>query len=532
MPRYAVRFLLAAFVTAWAVDLFFWQKPLGINYLLWVVILLGGLIFLLISEKVRPAWVNLGLALPILALAAVSWLRREEFTLFISVALSLLGLALLAATTRTGNWLAYRTGDTIKAFALTAWAGVTRAPDLLKRPAQPESPTPPASGFKRLLKGVGPVILGLALALPLVTILAALLASADPIFGDRLEDVLKLFDLKRLPEYIFRAFYVIMLAYVFAGVYLQAVLPSRAEARPDPNKPWMKPFLGFTEGSVVLLCVDVLFAFFVILQFQYFFGGARNITETGYTFSEYAVRGFTELVWVAVISLMTYLGLATISKRNNTGQQRSFSMLAVLLLGLVLVILISAWYRLGLYEQAYGFTRLRTYTHIFIPWLGVLLAAAILLEVLGRRGHFALVLLLVSIGFGLTFPILNVDGFIARQNLARAERGLELDGDYLLQLTNDAVPVLLQEYNAPGTPAAVKEVLGANLACRATLQAEEERQPWQGWNLSDSRARRLLTENASLWSQMEVGNNPDGPGKWQVKAGGDWQDCSPQRYMD
>ena len=31
---------------------------------------------------------------------------------------------------------------------------------------------------------------------------------------------------------------------------------------------------------------------------------------------------------------------------------------------------------------------------------------------------------------------------------------------------------------------------------------------------------------------MKVWNNPEGPGKWQVKAGGDWQDCSPQRYMD
>ncbi len=532
MPRFPARFLLAALLTAWTVDIFFWMKPVGINYLIWVVVVLAGLAALLIFEKVRPAWVNLALVIPILALAATAFTRREELTVFIGVALSLLGLMLLAATTRTGNWVFYRMGDVIKAFALTWWAGVTRSPALYKRSAPVEGEAPAVGAGKRFLRNVGPVLLGLALALPLVTILAALLASADPIFSDRLNEFFKIFDLQRLPEYIFRAFYTLMLAWVFTGVYLHAVLPTRDEPRPDPQKAWMKPFLGFTEGNVVLICVDALFAFFVILQFQYFFGGASNINVSGYTFSEYAVRGFNELVWVAVISLLTYLGLSTIAKRQGAGQRRTFSVLAILLLGLVLVILVSAWYRLGLYEQAYGFTRLRTYTHIFIPWLGGLLAVTILLELFSRRGRFALALLAVIVGFGLTFPILNVDGFIARKNLARAAQGLELDSFYLKQLSTDAVPVLLAEYTAAETSPAVKDALGAELACRAAMTAAEEPRPWQGYNLSESRASRLLAENAAGWSAVSVRHNPETYPEWEVQVNGEWQNCDYEGYMD
>lgn len=531
MPRYPARFLLAALITAWTVDIFFWMKPVGINVLIWVIVVLAGLAALLIFEKVRPAWVNLALVIPILGLAATAFTRREELTVFIGVALSLLGLVLLAATTRTGNWVFYRMGDFIKAYALTWWAGVTRQAAVFKRPAPVEGAPAPSAG-KRLLRNVGPVLIGLALALPLVAILSALLASADPIFSDRLSEFFKLFDLQRLPEYIFRGFYVLMLAYVFTGVYLHAVLPARDEARPDPQQAWMKPFLGFTEGNVVLICVDALFAVFVILQFQYFFGGSSNINVSGYTFSEYAVRGFNELVWVAVISLLTYLGLATLAKRQGTGQRRTFSVLSILLLGLVLVILVSAWYRLGLYEQAYGFTRLRTYTHIFIPWLGGLLAVTILLELFNRRGRFALALLAVMVGFGLSFPILNVDAFIARQNLGRAARGLELDSFYLKQLSTDAVPVLLAEYTAAETSAEVKAALGAELACRAAMTAAEEPRPWQGYNLSESRASRLLAENAAGWSTVSVRHNPDTYPEWEVQVDGEWQNCAYEGFMD
>ena len=120
-------------------------------------------------------------------------------------------------------------------------------------------------------------------------------------------------------------------------------------------------------GSVV-----ILFAAFVAIQFQYFFGGQANIHIEGYTYAEYARKGFGELVAVAFFSLLLLLGLGAITRRDTESQRKTFSSLGVGLVGLVLVMLISAFQRLALYESAYGFSRLRAYTHVFMIWLALL----------------------------------------------------------------------------------------------------------------------------------------------------------------
>ena len=96
------------------------------------------------------------------------------------------------------------------------------------------------------------------------------------------------------------------------------------------------------------------------------------------------------------------------------------------------MILVSAFQRLQLYEGAYGFSRLRTYTHVFMIWIGVLLAAIVVLEVLKKSRMFALAVVLAAFGFGITLNIMNVDGFIAQQNIARSVGGSELDVTYLV----------------------------------------------------------------------------------------------------
>ena len=140
-----------------------------------------------------------------------------------------------------------------------------------------------------------PVLRGLLIAVPILLILGGLLAQADMVFADKLKEFFKLFDLERLPEYLFRLFYVLVLAYTFIGIYLQAVLPQKAAKRPDPQRAWMQPFLGWTETSIVLGSIDLLFAVFVAIQFRYLFGGTTNINEFNYTYAEYARRGFGEL---------------------------------------------------------------------------------------------------------------------------------------------------------------------------------------------------------------------------------------------
>jgi len=164
----------------------------------------------------------------------------------------------------------------------------------------------------------------------------------------------------------------------------------------------------------MLGAVNLLFLVFVLLQFTYLFGGQTNITTEGFTYAEYARRGFSELILVALISSLIFYTLSMVTKRENKTKRWVFSILGLFLVGLVGVILASAFKRLTLYEAAYGFTRLRTMTHIFIIWIGLLLASTAIMEITKKMDRLAVILICFVLGFGLTINFLNVDRFIVQ----------------------------------------------------------------------------------------------------------------------
>src|SRR6185369_942048 len=194
-----------------------------------------------------------------------------------------------------------------------------------------------------------------------------------------------------------------------------------------------------------------------------------------YTFSEYARKGFGELVAVAFFSLLLLLGLGAITRRETESQRVGFSGLGVALVSLVIVMLISAYQRLALYETAYGFSRLRTYTHVFMIWLGLLLIAVVILEITRRERAVGLAMIVAALGFIISLNLLNVDSFIVKQNIQREVRGAtdnafaqgraDLDAQYFLDLSDDAVPSLVSAFQSNAMPVAVREKIGLSLTC-------------------------------------------------------------------
>jgi hypothetical protein len=475
----------------WLFDFLFWDKSPGINFPIYVTLCLTAGTWVLWQAGHRPDRRMLWLLLPILFLAVMSFLRLEPLTVFLTISLSLFLMALLALTYLGGRWAWFSLADYVVGFFQLGLSVVSRpitfASDVRKE--RVENGEPVRRGR------VWPVIRGLLIALPVVAIFAALLSSADLVFAQKLDDFIALFRLEKLPEYIFRGVLILIGAYALAGIFLHAATESKNEKLIGEEKPLGLTFLGFTESTIVLGSVVLLFLAFVIVQFQYFFGGDANISIEGYTFSEYARRGFGELVTVAFFSLLLVLGLSTITRREENNQRRVFSGLGISLVGLVIVMLVSAYYRLVLYEMAYGFSRLRTYTHVFMVWLGLLLVVVVVLEIFKHQRAFAVAAVLALLGFVISLSVLNVDAFIVRQNVSRTEAGSELDWQYLVTLSDDAVPALAQVYRDPSRPEGVHEPVGAALVCfsHADLGQQEKARPWQSFHLSHWRAEQTLS---------------------------------------
>ena len=500
MPRKTGFFWLAALLGGWAVDFLFWGKTPGISILLWIAWILVLGIGLGFFEGVRPSRVNILAGLTALLAGIATFIRREPFTLFTACVLAFCCLCLLAFSYRNGYWIFYRIRDYLLAAVrlLADWfVGALR---LRSHPdGNLEGNTPKKKGGGTILL----VILGVLLALPLLGILGALLSSADPIFSRKLADLLEVFNIENLPEYLIRLFYILVLTYFIAGSFVHAFY-NKNDEKPDPTRDGFSPFMSWIPAAVILLLVDLLFIFFVAVQFSYFFGAGSNITAEGYTYADYARRGFFELVSVGVISLLLVFGLGAITQRKTRAQQNTLTILNVILIALVLVMLLSSWQRLTLYEEAYGFSRLRTYTTVFIPWLAALLVAVGVMDILGKMRWFALTLVIVITGFVFSLPVLNVDGFIAGRNIDRAVNGEEFDANYLIELSSDAVPTMFNGYYLAGLTAMDRNELGASLACMSKNYLPVEKEPWQSFNIPDSIATGLFVANQEMLSKYPV----------------------------
>jgi hypothetical protein len=485
------RFWITALIVAWSFDLLFWKKAPGVSFAVFVLLCLAGGLYLAWRERVRMAPVNLVLLGLILVFASLTFLRAEAMTLFLSTMASITLLAILSYSFMAGTWWRFSVSD--YAAGLVRLVLNTLAGPIRLWQSGPARAAGVAEPGPRAPRGWA-VVRGILLALPILAVFAALLASADPVFSKRLDEVLKFLRIENLPEYIFRLAYILAGAFLLV-VFVHALFSSREHKLIGLEKPWMPRFLGFTEAAIILASVDLLFAAFVAIQFRYLFGGQANITLEGFTYSDYARRGFGELVAVAVLSQLLFLGLTSLTRRGERREQRLFSIFGAALVLLVVVILVSAYLRLQLYESAYGFSRLRTYTHVFIIWLGLWLTALLALDLTQHLRSFALVTFAASLGFALSLAALNVDGFIVRQNVARALAGQELDTGYLASLSDDSVPALVDLHHR--LQGEVKAEVGGVLACRAALAAHDERvRPWPSFTVPAWRAQRLMAAEA------------------------------------
>jgi hypothetical protein len=503
----------------WVFDLLFWKKPMGISFAIYVALTLSvGFVFAR-QEEIKPARTSVWLALPIAFFTIMSVIRLEPMTTFLNRSLALLLMMMLASTFQGGRWPLYQLWDYFIGLGTVIISALSRAGiNILSTPKSEEDDKKDDFSFKRAV----PVLRGIILALPVVLLFGALLSSADPVFSRVFNDILELFQIDKLAEYIVRGILILMIAYLLFGVYMHVYAKSD-DKKLATQKTRLKPFLGFVEAAIILGSVAALFSVFVVIQFQYFFGGQANINIEGFTYSEYARRGVFELVVVAFFTLMLFLLMSAVTRRGEERQQKIFSGLGITLVLLVAVILVSAFQRLILYEHAFGFTRLRTYSHVFMLWVGALLVATAALEALGRQRIFVFAALMSALGFTASLNLLNVDAFIAWQNINRLDKFEEVedgyssrmsvettvDISYLASLSTDAVPVmsalLTQAHETDDL--ALLEVAGQALACHAEKNKLYEYElPWQSINFSKlaaAQAWNLRAQEALHSAQIE-----------------------------
>lgn len=341
----------------------------------------------------------------------------------------------------------------------------------------------------RRLVGVGR---GLALAIPLIWVFTGLLSSADAGFNRFADRAFDVFTVTELSSHLTVA---LLIAWAVSG-WLAAVVDHDQENR---FRSIPLPSIGRDETLIVLGSLALLFGGFVLLQLGYLFGGQEAIQRvSGLTMAEYARRGFFELVTIAALTLSVLIFAGAVST-----SQRLYRGLALVLVGLVLVMLVSATQRFVLYIDEFGLSLDRLTVLAILLWLAFTLVFFSATVLRGRLNWFASGSTLAGVVMVFLFALTNPAAWVASVNLNRTiDHQQSLDTDYLIALGADAVPVLLGRLDA--LPEAERCKLSSELLWRWQLSVDAQ-SDWRAWNWAETRAREWVSDRDRMLRVMARG---------------------------
>lgn len=331
------------------------------------------------------------------------------------------------------------------------------------------------------------ILIGVVICVPLLAVILSLLASADKAFEDVLDNLTKYIG-ESFWEYLVKILLGIGLAIPLFG----ALYAFRYKAKTGPlTMPELARKLDRVIAYTVLSIVCAVYVFFLAVQFNYMFNAFRGLLPGDFIYSEYARRGFFELVAIAVINLGLLSVFYIFSGRKEGRLPGALKFFLILLSVITLVIIGSALSKMVMYMGVFGLTQLRLYTSWFMILTAVIFLAAVVKTL---KAGFRVVPF-IAVFFTVWFLALNfagTDRLIADYNIRQYETGKsgELDVAMFGSLSDAVVPKLLELSKS--------EDAYIQMEARSLLTERHGRLKEYNWrqaNRESLKAAKLLREN-------------------------------------
>ena len=248
--------------------------------------------------------------------------------------------------------------------------------------------------------------IGLAVGLPLVVVVLALLSSADAGMARLIGGV---FATVSIWEWFWRAVVILVSSMLIYSLFLNLTW-----GKPDADLVPVKQNWKLAGPGVVIGLLLFAYALFTYVQFTYLFGKTLPVD---FTYSQYAREGFDQFLAVTLINF-TVLGVSLVKSEPG----RAIKVLQTLLIAASLIVLASAAWRMLLYIGAYGLTIRRVlplWLMIYFAFLAVLGVVRVYREKTPflRIGAFALIYWFVAL------LCVNWDALMNSYNLANGFGG-------------------------------------------------------------------------------------------------------------
>ena len=288
---------------------------------------------------------------------------------------------------------------------------------------------------------MGPVLLGIACALPVLLVVVPLLTSADAAFSNLLRKLTH----EGGPEPLITLLLGCGLFLLYFGQHFSARYKEQEERpREDTRRPLDTAIL---TGFLSVICL--IYVLYLFSQLAYFFNAFAGLLPEEFTVAEYARQGFFEMVAVCVINLLIMMFALLKAKKDRGKEPVILRIFSLFLCVFSLVLIATAISKMVLYIDRFGMTYLRLLTSVFMVFLCVLFLTMILWLFLRKIPYMKVAvitaaLLIACVGFA------NPDRVVASYNvkayLAGDLKTVDMDTMWILD-RESVVPYVWQLRN-------------------------------------------------------------------------------------
>ncbi len=271
------------------------------------------------------------------------------------------------------------------------------------------------------------IVKAILLTIPIAFLVILLLSTADEVFGkifiDIFNKIIAFFSNFNLGGIVGRIIFIICLFIYFSAFFDNLV------SRYEETKEDLEGNLNLNDNTTVKLLLGVLnliYIFFCFIQIKSLFMKV-NVEDYSY----YARKGFFQLMLVSFINFIIILVAKNYKKSKNS---KYINVMSLIMIVCTFIILLSAAFRMRMYESAYGYTLLRLLVYVALFTESILLIPTIIYVVDKPinlvKSYFTIILVVyVCLNYA------NLDNIIMKNNVDRYFEISSIDLPYLKRNT-------------------------------------------------------------------------------------------------
>ena len=408
-------------ISIYSVLLFFGYR-FGLNVLLFNSVFLVFIIVVLFKNKKVKNKYGLLFSIPILIISASYLQYCNLFQVFDVLALPLLFCMMLIYTIKPTYSITNLIGDICRVLFLPLecigrfYSVVSNKLDELLK----------------LNKNTKKKIISYVIIIPIVLIILCLLISADIEFKNIFSGFTNIFKDFSIWSSIGRII-MFIIVFTYLGAFINYLLFSYKK---EETKDTTKFKVDAYTMKVLLIILNVIYVVFDIIQIKSLM---LHHVGDGIVYSEYARSGFFQLMVISLINITILL------LTKHCKEEKIHKAMSTLMVFLTLIIICSSFYRMYLYDMAYGYTYLRLLVYVTLITEAILLIPT-MIYIFKNSFKILKYYMIIIVTVYSILNLVSFDRIIAYNNINRFGNSDKLDLDYLENWNYDNIPILYNYY--------------------------------------------------------------------------------------